>query len=212
MQAALLSTAYLPPIQYMSKFLSRDVSIECHENYPKQTYRNRCNILSANGPIALTIPTIKQHGQKTRITEVRIDYDLPWQKIHFKSIESAYKNSPFYDYYIDELAFYYTKQFEFLFDYNLEIIKTLLDISEIPFTAQYTSHYEKNIVGEDFRYSITPKESQQSKDSSFVATEYYQVFEDKYRFVPNLSYIDLLFNEGPNAKEILACCIKKGED
>lgn len=212
MQPVVLSTAYFPPVQYISKLVATSVTIEAHESYLKQSYRNRCSILAANGPMALTVPVVKWHGERMPIAEVLIDYDKPWQKQHFKSIESAYKNSPFYDYYIDDLIPFFETRYERLFDFNERILEAVLKTIGIKPSIGYTTDYDKTIDGViDLRYGISPKPSQQQPDPHFEAAEYYQVFADRHGFTPNLSILDLLFNEGPMTKSILEQSIKKGE-
>src|SRR4030043_240854 len=103
-ESALLSIAYLPPVQYMTKFLAYErVYIEIHENFQKQSYRNRCVIYGANGPLTLVIPVKKKHSIKNIITDIRIDYNTEWQNIHWKSLVSAYQNTPFFEFYRDEV-------------------------------------------------------------------------------------------------------------
>lgn len=105
MSILLLNTAYFPPIQYFSKIKEHEqFCIEQYENYGKQSYRNRCRIQFANGIMPLVVPVKKKDGQKFLTKEAQIDYSCKWQKLHFKSIESAYKNSPFYDYYTEDLS------------------------------------------------------------------------------------------------------------
>jgi len=203
--SVLLSTTYLGPVQYFSKFLQFDeIWLETHENYSKQTYRNRCNIYSANGKLALTIPVLKGDDHKTLITDLRIDYNKNWQKLHWKGIESAYRSSPFFEFYIDELSGFYSKKFVFLFDFNMEILKTVLHIldvnPEIKFTDKFYLPAESFI--KDMRSTITPKRSIRS-DKSFQPVQYKQVFEEKYGFIPNLSIIDLIFNMGPDSMSVL---------
>ena len=203
MRRILLSTAYLAPIQYYTKLLKYDeIYIEACENFIKQTYRNRCKIYSANGELSLTIP-VKKIEPKTNIKDIRIDYDTNWRKIHWKSIESAYKSSPFFEYYQDELIPYYTKKYNYLIDFNTELQSVILSnldiLVKISFTKQYISRNE--IEYTDMREAIHPKKK--SKDAKFRMVEYTQVFQKKYGFIPNLSILDLLFNEGPNASEIL---------
>jgi len=203
--SVLLSTTYLGPVQYFSKFLLFDeIWLETHENYSKQTYRNRCNIYSANGKLALTIPVLKGDDHKTLITDLRIDYNKNWQKLHWKGIESAYRSSPFFEFYIDELSGFYSKKFVFLFDFNMEILKTVLHIldvnPEIKFTDKFYLPAESFI--KDMRSTITPKRSIRS-DKSFQPVQYKQVFEEKYGFIPNLSIIDLIFNMGPDSMSVL---------
>ena len=201
----LLSTAYLPPVQYISKFTGGNpVFIEQYENYQKQSYRNRCCIYGANGKLCLVIPVIKQHGEKTPVHAVAIDYGNPWQKIHLKSIESAYRLSPFYEYYADEFTALYSRKPSLLFDWNLMLLKQVLQwlsIRELPFT---TTNYEKNSsVKSDFRACIHPKARLYHPDPSFRPVPYPQVFRERHGFIPNLSIIDLLFNEGPHAGELV---------
>lgn len=203
---ALLSIAYLAPVQYYSKFcLFEKIIIEQFENYSKQTYRNRCIIASANGPLVLSIPVERTESLKIPIRDTRIEYRTNWQKIHFKAIESAYKNAPYYLYYIDDLIPFYTKNHKFLFDFNIAIQEVILKniglSTDIIFTEDYISQPWKNC--DDFRESIHPKPRLQKKDSSFSSVQYPQVFDLKYNFIPNLSILDLLFNAGPDAKDIL---------
>jgi len=199
----ILSTAYLAPIQYFTKFVEYDkVIIEAHENFIKQTYRNRCKIYGANGEISLSIP-VKKSAPKTLIKELQIDYDTNWRKLHWKSIESAYNSSPFFEYYIDDFLPFYTKKYKYLFDFNTELLIMILeniDIStKIDFTETFfNSEYEMD----DFREQIHPKKK--NIDKNFKIIEYTQVFQSKHCFIPNLSIVDLLFNEGPNASIILS--------
>lgn len=210
MQPSVLSSAYMPPIQYLTKFILSDVAIEQHENYIKQSFRNRCTILAANGPMSLTIPVVKVHGEKIPIMEVLIDYDLPWQKQHFKSIESAYKNSPYYDYYIDDLRKFFEQRYEKLFELNQQLLDKLLSIIGISKSYTLTSSFERNLANHtDLRNGISPKANHQTYDPHFSSATYYQVFADRYGFTPNLSIIDLLFNEGPLTLSILEKSIKK---
>ena len=193
----LLSTAYLPPISWFKIMLNADtVLIEQHENFIKQTYRNRCHILAANGVMSLSIPVIKESGKKTKITDVKIDYVTDWQKQHLKSIESAYRNSPFYEYLIDDFIPFYEKKYSFLFDLNTQLISTILKIidinKEIKLSTDFTEISENNF---DFRNRIKPKK--QSETITQLASEkYYQVFNEKHPFQTDLSIIDLLFNLG----------------
>lgn len=212
MQKIILSTAYLPPIQYVSKFLLGEVVLEAHENYIKQSYRNRCNILAANGAFPLTIPVVKVHGTKSLISEVRIDYDLQWQKNHFKSIESAYRNSPYYEHYIDDLKIFYNTKYDLLLAFNSDLLTCILRLIGIKPSILFTACFEKEYLKDlDYRFTLSPKSAKLEDDPFFKIIDYYQVFEDRYGFTPNLSILDLLFNEGPFAKSVLEQSIKKGE-
>jgi hypothetical protein len=201
---SLLSTAYLPPVQYVSKFIQGDVFIEKHENFQKQTYRNRCYIYGANGLQCLVIPVKKLHGEKMPITGVEIDYSGNWQKIHLKSIQSAYQTSPFYEYYADDFQSLYHEMPERLFELNHLLLMHILKLLGLNSIIQFTEAFDINPIDRcDFRESIQPKPGKARPDNNFSPVPYPQVFRDRYGFLPNLSLIDLLFNEGPNALQVL---------
>ena len=201
----LLSVAYFAPIQYYSCLVRHGhVVIERHENYSRQSYRNRCTILTTNGLLDLVVPVVKPDKPKIPITEVEISYDTPWQKLHFKAIESAYRRSPFYEYYIDELMMFFNCRHRYLYEMNMQIMRTMCGLMKIPFTAQESREYMKpseEII--DLRNRIHPKTKQPPVDAEFVSPHYTQVFTDKWGFKPNLSILDLLFNTGPEAKKML---------
>jgi hypothetical protein len=201
----LLSTAYLPSIQYITKFLmDTPVFIEKHENYQKQSYRNRCYIYGANGKQCLVIPVKKQHGEKTPITEAEIENQENWRKIHLKSIESAYRLSAFYEYYADDFRDFFEQETTLLFDWNLKLLKTLLHLLGIKQEPLVTDSWVKKPVNcSDFSQSIHPKGILTQPDINFNPAPYQQVFQERYGFIPDLSIIDLLFNEGPEAVTIL---------
>lgn len=204
MQDCLLSTAYLPPVQYITKFLVfKTVYIEYHENFQKQSYRNRCVIYGANGPLTLSIPLIKNSGQKTKIHNVEIDYNTDnWQKLHLKSIESAYRHSAFFEYYFDPVEKHIMYGYKYLYELNFNLLQFVLDSINIKNTPVYTEKYKK-FHNNDFRNSIHPKTRCQKPDKTFRPVEYFQVFKEKHGFIPNLSIIDLLFNCGPESILIL---------
>ena len=207
----ILSTSYLPPIQYFSKFyLCNRIFIEKHENYQKQSYRNRCVIYAANGPLILVIPIKKKQGTKLKISDIKIDYDLDWQKLHWKSIVSAYKNSPYFDFYEEKFTHFYEKREVFLLDLNNRILKELLENFYISKFPEYSNKYNSEGSFIDYRQSINPKKRLMKLDSTFYPEPYHQVFADKFGFISNLSIIDLLFNKGPESSEILKNSIKKG--
>jgi hypothetical protein len=204
--AILLSTAYFPPLPYMACITgSQDILIEKHENYCKQSFRNRCCIVSSNGILPLVIPVKRNKGCKTLISEVRPDYSYKWQKLHRVSIESAYRSAPFFEYYIDDIMPFFELRYDWLLDMNTAILNTLLDILNIPAITVYTGSYQKlplaGIV--DARDIFHPKR-RISKDISYSGyTEYTQVFQGKLGFIANMSILDLLFNTGPDAGNIL---------
>ena len=206
----LLSTAYLPPIQHFAWFTNKiPVFIEQHENYLKQTYRNRCTILSANEPLNLTIPTIKKSGEKVSIRDVEIDYSTPWQKNHWKALESAYQSSPYFEHLADDLAPAYNEKTKYLFDLNLALMEALFSFIEITPKLKFTSNYITQTGDDtvDLRELISPKAD--SDNNWFTPKQYYQVFGHKSNFIPNLSVIDLICNEGLLSVEILENCINK---
>jgi hypothetical protein len=184
--------------------------IERYDHYTKQTYRNRCNLYGANGLLTLSIPVHKQHGHKTFTRDIRIDDSRKWQKLHWKGIESAYMHSPFFEFYMDEIRDFLVKRHTFLIDLNTEILEYLLESLEIGGGYTLSGEYLEmgNEEVKDLRDSIHPKRSA-AEDPEFLAKPYSQVFIDRYGFLENLSILDLLFNEGPNARDVLEACTLK---
>ena len=209
MKQLLLSTAYLPPVEYFAFLLTGDALIDGEERYQKQSYRNRAVILNGNGVLNLIIPTV--HDQKMGVVkDVRIEYVTPWQRAHWRSIESAYNNTPFYLYYKDALKPFFEQKYEYLYDFNTQLTKTLLKALQVDVNIRFSetfSPYEEN----DLRLEIHPKKAHKQDYRYRLENPYYQVFEDKFGFQPNLSVIDLLFNEGPQATNYLQNLAKSFE-
>lgn len=202
MNKILLSSAYLGPIQYYSKIAQADqIIIEQYDSYQKQTYRNRCRVLAANGVSDLVIPVVKKSGEKTMMKDVEIDYATFWQNKHWRTIVSAYNSSPFFEYYSDDFLPFFEKKWKYLIDFNSELNALILELLEIETTCNYTKEFIKHFEGSDFRTVISPKE--RFADEGFVAVKYTQTFDEKYEFKPNLSVIDLLFNVGPESLSVL---------
>ncbi|PTN06790.1 WbqC family protein [Mangrovibacterium marinum] len=201
----LLSTAYLPPVQYISKFIKHEhIWLEAHEHFVKQTFRNRAVIMAANGPESLIIPTEKGRSQKQKITDLKISYDTNWQHIHWNSIVSAYNSTPFFEILEADFRPFFEKRYDYLFDFNREILDTIFGILEIDPTISLTNDFE--LIPEDclnFREAIHPKQQKALPDPAFEAAHYTQVFDDKHGFTPNLSIIDLLFNCGSESYETI---------
>lgn len=206
MDAAYLSTTYLGPVQYYCKLYQyREVRVETAENYLKQTYRNRCTIAAANGPLSLSVPIVKPDTLKCLTRDIRISDHGNWRHLHWNALVSAYNLSPFFAYYEDDFAPFYEKRYEFLFDYNEELrtlICTLLDLQP---EVIYTKEYQPDVPN-DLRETIRPKH--EGEDPAFVPQPYYQVFQNKYGFLSNLSIVDLLFNMGPEGLLVLRDSIR----
>ena len=187
---------YLAPIAYYAELInSKEAIIDTNENYVKQTYRNRCQILSPNGIQNLTIPLVKAR-QKKPTNKVKIAYDDNWRKIHWKSLESAYRSSPYFEYYEDDFyPFYHEKEYEYLVDFNEALQNKIIELLSLEVEITQSDKYIENVDSDnDFRASISPKIT-----STLNFKHYIQVFGDRNGFQPNLSILDLLFNEGPNA-------------
>ena len=194
---SLLSSTYFGPIQWYQKLQRSEASlIERHENFVKQTYRNRMIIATANGLQALTIPTT--HDTSMLMKDIRISDHANWRHVHWNALASAYGESPFFPYYQDDIRPFYEKKYEFLFDFNLEITHKMIELLDIRPTLSLTEHYiPRDTMSADLvdnRDAIRPKHP--LPDEDFVPRRYYQVYEQKHGFQPNLSILDLLFNEG----------------
>lgn len=199
MEPVLFSTAYFPPVYYFSKIANCSrILLESDENFLKQTYRNRCVILGANGILNLTVPVLHGGNPKINIREVEISYQSNWQTVHFRAIESAYRNSAYYDFYIHDLIPYFQKKYINLLEMNTQILKTCLELIGCNVLIEFTGKYEKEPFN-DFRYNISPKKEL----NGIEFPEYHQVFIEKFGFVSNLSILDLIFNAGPDTLEIL---------
>lgn len=193
-----LSTAYLAPVEYYVVLANADeVFLEQHEFYVKQSYRNRCVIATANGLMDLSVPVERPDGNKTLIRDVRISQHGSWQTNHWRSIESAYNSSPFFEYYADDLIGFYERSWHFLWDFNLEFQYKVLELIDIQPSICFTKQYEVNLSAgiEDLREIIHPKKQPYVQ----CLKPYYQVFGQKYGFQPNLSILDLLLNRGNEA-------------
>lgn len=200
-ESILMELYYLAPVSYYSKLLQfKQIILESQEHYQKRSYRNRCAILSANGTLHLSIPLQKGKNEAQQIRDVRISNVENWQKIHWQGIVSAYGKAPFFEFYADYFNRFYVKKFDFLFEFNLELLMlsmSLLGIKkEISFTNKYDSVVEADVF--DARRLYHPR-----KEDIEKAKHYSQVFEGKFGFVENLSILDLLMCRGNEANSIL---------
>ncbi len=202
MTTSLFSTAYFAPVHYYWHLnRSQNVVIEACEHYSKQTWRNRCIIASANGPMTLSLPIENEKIGRGDVREIKLSDHGNWQHMHWNSIESAYRSSPFFDYYQDDIRPFFERKAGFLFDFNEGIRETICQLIEIQPNVHFSSEYiEENRLPQgwiDYRTSIHPKK--ETEKTGFITTPYYQVFDRKYGFIPNLSILDLLFNMGPES-------------
>lgn len=194
----LLPAFYFPPISWFASFLKseNDILIEQFEHFPKQTYRNRTNIFAANGKLSLIIPI--RHFGKTNMKDVEISYAEDWQKQHWKSIESAYKASPYFEFYEDKLSKLYQHQPKTLVEFNLNCLHIVQDVLKTNVHIALTEHYIQNFEGEDLRNHFSAK-----KDTELDFKTYFQVFSEKHGFVKDLSVLDLICNLGPESRSYI---------
>ena len=191
MKTALLSSTFFGPIQWYQKLANYDsVLVEHHDHYQKQTYRNRCIIATAQGTQALTVPVERGNDD-----EVRSSNQGASRGIAGRALTSAYSESPFVEYYADDLRPFFEREWHWLYDYNLEICHTMCQLLDIQPQLNTTATYEKEGPWDDYRDIIRPKHP--GNDPQYSLLPYYQVFAARHGFLPNLSILDLLFNMGP---------------
>lgn len=207
-----LSSAYLAPVEYYAiLYHYSTIHIEKYENYIKQTYRNRCNILSANGMMPLSIPVESTGGEKCLIKDIRIAEHGNWRHLHRNALISAYNSTPFFEYYQDDFFPFFEKKYKFLFDFNEEFRGMICGLLSIETSSiVYTEEYEnKADYTYDFRENISPKKDWRICNPDFVSVPYYQVFSGRFGFTENLSIVDLLFNMGNESQLVLEKSIIK---
>jgi len=191
----LLPISYLGPVSYFIIILkTENIFIENNEFFVKQSLRNRCSILSANGVQTLSIPKERKSADKTKISDIKISNSQKWQKIHWQALLSSYNSSPFFEHYKDYFFdFYHTPQSN-LFDLNFKLIQTILSILQVEKKINFTTDFEKKFDGIDYR---------NHKFSSNKIEKYEQVYSQKFEFYNDLSIIDLIFNLGPETTSYL---------
>ena len=208
MTTALLQTTYFGPVQWYQKLKRYDhCGIEQYDSYQKQTYRNRCVIATANGLQALTVPV--DHSPLTidhvQCKDLRISDHNQWRRVHWNALQSAYSESPFFEYYADDIRPFFEQKYEFLIDFNEAIRQKMCELLDIETSVSYSSGFMVHGSGfrvhgsgfMDFREVIHAKHPQD--DPEFQPRSYWQVFQHRYGFQPNLSILDLLFCMGPEA-------------
>lgn len=197
---ALFIPTYFSPISQYSEIVKADTIVfEMEDNYQKQSYRNRCYIYNGNGKQLLSIPVkhkITSGRKKTKDT--LIENNFPWQDQHFKSIQTAYRTSPYFEFFEDDIAPIFEKKYKFLHDINLDSYLFIADALQLNINFSKTKKYEVETTENDFRL-LAERKHQPKK----LVETYVQMFDDKHGFIPNLSILDLLFMEGPNAVSYL---------
>ncbi len=196
----ILHPTYFPNIaHFVAMAQSSNVMFEIDDNFLKQTYRNRTYIYGANGRLNLNIPVIHSQKNRQKYRDVKIFNEEKWQSLHWKSLISAYRTSPFFEYYEDELLPLFNTKTDYILDFNFKCLDIVLSCIQLDINASKSEAYQ-NIVEDrtDFRHLVHAK-----KEPSYPFDSYTQVFNDKHGFIPNLSILDLLFNEGPNALNYL---------
>lgn len=201
MYQALIHPTYFPSIAQFHLIQRYPCILEVSDNYQKQTLRNRAYIYGANGKQALNLPIKHVGGETGRqlFKDVKVENHFPWQRLHWKSLETAYRTSPFFEYYEDDLFPIFQKKYTFLLDVNMDAIETVLACLQTDINFNQTTQYESEPKGvKDYRFLTSAK-----KAFPMETEPYHQIFSDKHGFIPNLSVLDLLFHEGPNTREYL---------
>lgn len=195
----ILHPTYFPSISHYAAMLqANEITFETDDNFQKQTNRNRMYIYSPNGLQMLNIPVKHSKNERQKFKDVRIENAFGWQKNHFKSLEAAYRTSPFFEFFEDDFRPIFENKHEFMMDLNFQIFDIINDCLgvDLPFTKTEEYFHEVNDKT-DFRHLVN------GKKDTFTNESYTQVFGEKHGFLPNLSILDLLFNEGRHAVEYL---------
>jgi hypothetical protein len=195
----LIELPYLGNLAFYQLLTNFDeILIEHHEFFEKASFRNRCEIVGPNGKLVLSIPVTGGKHKKQHYKETKICYDHTWLKDHWNSFTSCYRRSPYFEFYEDKFEIIFDKELEDLYDLNLELFKLTLSLLKLDVPVSLTESYQKEHDGyEDYRSFFLPRKKQSA------SVKYMQVFEDRTGFINNLSIVDLLFNEGPNAINVL---------
>ncbi|WGD35071.1 WbqC family protein [Olleya sp. YS] len=196
MKKILLHPTYFPSIaQCVAIANAEELIFEMHDNFQKQTYRNRAYIYGANGKLQLSVPIIHSHKERQLYRDVKISDVDKWQLIHLKSFEAAYRTSPYFEFYEDDFQPLFKLKSEFIFDHNLKCFEVISEFLQLDLSPKFTNTFEKTPLDlKDYRYLANARQ-----EKNIVLDPYTQVFNDKHGYINNLSVLDLLFNEGTNA-------------
>lgn len=204
----LLPSSYLPSVGWFVQLYSHSRAwIEAHDHYQKQTCRNRCVIASPNGVLPLTVPIERYDTPKCPMRDIRISDHGNWRHLHLNALDSSYRNSPFFEYYIDDFLPFYEKKYTFLYDYNLELVQLICKLIGLEREILPTTAYGETTSTEaqDMRMLLSNKHYD-APIPGFTPKPYYQTFQQRFDFFPNLSIVDLLFNMGPESILVLRDC------
>lgn len=195
-----LHPSYFPNVAQMAAIAQADtVYFETDDNFAKQTYRTRSYVYAANGKLLLNIPVVYTQKNRQKYRDVKVAHNTNWQTIHWKSLLSAYKTSPFFEYYEDELQPLFEMKVDYILDFNLKCFEVISDCIQLEKNIEYTKTYQHEITNAtDLRFLINAKSENEFKNEAYT-----QVFENKHGFLNNLSILDVLFNEGPNTLHYL---------
>lgn len=208
-QLYLGSNYWAPVVYYSAMYRHGGAVIECHDSYIKQTYRNRCNIVGAQGVQSLTLPVEKPSRPNTPMCDIRISDHGNWRHLHRTAIASAYGSSPFYEYYADDINLFYEQRYEYLLDYNMAQIECVCRWLDIQLDITLSNHFMNGETCDvlDLREAIHPKHPDCAKLADYMPQPYYQVFASRYGFVGDVSILDLLCNMGHESLLVLAGCL-----
>lgn len=197
---SLFIPSYFSPISQYSEIVKAEkITFEVSDNFQKQSYRNRCYIYNGNGKQLLSIPVkhLAKEGRK-KTKDTLVENSFPWQDQHFKSLQTAYRVSPYFEFFEDDIAPIFTKKYNYLLDVNIDTFLFITDALQLNNKFTKTKNYDVETSENDYRH-LADRKMQPKK----IFQNYVQMFDDKHGFIPNLSILDLLFMEGPNAINFL---------
>ena len=196
----LIHPNYFPNIHQFTQIIKADnILFEASDNYQKQTFRNRTYIYGANGKLGLFVPVIHSHNNRELFKDVKISYDSNWMDLHLKSLQSAYRSSPYFEYFEDNFIKLYSEKEKFLVDFNIKCIKLISNLLDLNLNYKISNEYvEKTNDIIDLRGLSNAR-----KEKKIETPKYIQVFESKHGYLNNLSIVDLIFSEGPNSVSLI---------